>query len=443
MDHLAKEKQEKLSRFGFHYIYDVDRYQISDAKFWLRKLRGLSAKWLVLRNPKNRAIPEDFIRELAKNGITIIVDFAEKIGSFTDITEIETLLRVYGKWGVRYACLFKEPNCRQQWGETKWLENDIVSVHADHFLAFARTCNENKIQPVFSTLHPEGEFSDLAFLERSLEFIKQEADPIVLKKLVLGAYGWHFSHPLDWGAGGSQRWPKTSFTKSPPSTEDNRGFRLFEWYAEISYKTLGRKLPIIILEAGKAGGELSMVDENARDWSGNFTAMIYLLANRNVFDQSQPDVLCDPIGPEVIACCVFLLSADNEKNLLPYRWFSLDGKPLSSAAQLLVIQNVNIEYPQEIPVNEIGGSDHSYQRYLFIDQTIKAQTQKILEKIDPYLKKHKPIIGFSLLDGNKAAYLVIITDDKERFLEESRHLMPAQSITKIVALSELKEFALT
>ena len=439
MDHLSNEQEPQLHRLGFHYFLDAERYHANDAKLWFGKLNQLSANWLVLKNPAGRAIPEDFIRQAAKQDIRVIIDFNKTMNDFEGLSEIETLLRVYGKWGVKYACLFSEPNLRKNWGDTQWVNVDIVAKHADLFLEFSKTCVENKIQPIFSHLHPGGDYPDLAFLEQSLRLIQTKADPIILKKLIISAYGWHHHHPLDWGAGGKKMWPNANLFDRQSAEQDHHGFRLFEWYSEISEKMLGKKLPIILFEAGFAGRGMEVKQGDNDDWAPNLDAVLGLLSGRNVFDHINPDHLLAPISQEVIACCTYILSAQADQDLFPYRWFTANGEPLAPARSYLPSRDTVHTHHHVLSANLDGNESHQYQRYIFIDRSLQSEMPTILEKLDPYIKKHRPIIGFSLLEGSKSAYLIVITQDRQQFLENNANLIPQGILTKIIEYQKINE----
>ena len=434
MDHFTQPEEIQIDRFGFHYFHNSEEYSINKAKYWLQQLLATEAKWLILKNPVGRAIPEDFIRIATKHKFHLIIDFQEQIGNFTDFSEISTFLQVYGKWGVEYACLFNQPNKRASWGDAQWVSNEIVSTHADLFLRFARICIDNNIHPIFSTLFPGGEYGDLAFLENSLKIIKGKADPAILENMVISAYGWHHNHPLDWGTGGKKRWPEASFFNAPNNYQDHRGFRLYEWYSEITQKIFGGKMPTIIFETGRSGTNQKERDGQLSDWSHNIDSTIKLISGENVFNQNDPNKLYAPIGQEVIACCYCLTSSLVEKEIKPDQ---SNGNEIGSQ---------NFSFPKKkgedngktYPEN-LDSKQFSHNRYVYIDQPLQSTVPELLEQIDPYIKKHRPFIGFSLLEGLKSAFLIVVTDDRERFLQKNGGILEPGNLVKIIAVSALQE----
>ena len=434
MDHFTQPEEIQIDRFGFHYFHNNEEYSINKAKYRLQQLSATKAKWLILKNPVGRAIPEDFIQIANKHKFHLIIDFQERIGDFSDFSEISTFLQVYGKWGVEYACLFNQPNKRANWGDAQWISNDIVSTHADLFLRFARICIDNKIHPIFSTLFPGGEYGDLAFLENSLKIIKVKADPSILENMVISAYGWHHNHPLDWGTGGKKHWPEASLFNAPKNYQDHRGFRLYEWYSEITQKIFGRKMPTIIFETGRSGTNQKEKDGKRLDWSQNIDSTIKLLSGENVFRQDDPNNLYTPIGQEVIACCYCLNSSLIEKEIKTDRSI---GNEIGS--QNFPFSNkTGIDNRKTNPEN-LNSKQFPYNRYVYIDQPLQSRVPELLEQIDPYIKKHRPFIGFSLLEGLKSAFLIVVTDDKERFLQKNREILEDGNLVKMIAISALHE----
>lgn len=438
MDHINKQREIKLNRLGFHYFLDTERFKRADAQMWFRNLQKLSADWLVLKNPKNRAVPEEFIRQAKKQNINIIINFDVCIKDFDGFSSLKTLLNVYGKWGIRYACLFREPNLRNAWGDKNWNTNDVVQKHADLFQQFARICIENNIHPIFSTLQPGGDYWDLAFLEKSLQILAESADPYILKKMVLSAYGWHWNHPLDWGAGGKAKWPKAKPFGTPANYQNHIGFRTYQWYLDISEKVLDRKLPIIIFETGKVSDKNIPDSSSAAQNLDEISTAIDLLHGKNVFNAQNPETLLAPIPNEVIACCFYLLSAEKEMSYFPYRWFSADGEMLEPA-KVAIKNDSDLSNSSPVGENSQNFNQFKYQRYIYIEESIRQNMPNLLEQLDKYIKKFRPHIGFSMIEASNAAYLLIITDQKDSFFESHADMMPDGNITKVISPNEIQE----
>ena len=428
MEHFSLEVESNLQRIGFHYHPEDEGYSISNARRWAKEIKGAGANWLLLINPSNRAIPEDFIRYLVKQDINLIVNFAKNMHEFEGLSEVEILVQVYAKWGVKYACLFEQPNMRSFWGVIKWMKEDIVKTHSQYFLDFAELCVGNGIRPVLSPLFPGGDYWDLAFLEYTLKYIQPKADSALLSNLVIAAYGWHHHHPLDWGTGGKEKWPNYSPFASSPETQNHQGFRLFEWYSEISKKIFSTRIPIIIFSAGEPGPDEEIDPRIKDDWALSCDQAMRLLSGENVYDLENPDRLLSPIGPDVIACCFSTtLGSDHQGS-------STFTTPTSPS---LEFKNNETSSPPFSEKMIKGSDDFPYRRYIFIDHPLQNKTPAILASLDRYIKMHKPYVGYSLVEGCKSAYLVVITDDKDTFSNEYRAILSDANIVKVLSLSEL------
>jgi len=440
MDHLTQEKTFTSNKLGFHYFPDVEHFKTADSHLWTHKLQEINAKWLVIQNPKDRAIPEEFIRTFSEAGVSLVINFNEDVCSDVNFSHLTTLLNVYGKWGVKYAYLFEKPNLRSKWGDIKWNTYDIVEKHLKLFIPFAQLCVENRIKPVFSPLFPGGDYWDLAFIEKSLEGLAHTT-PQIKNNLVLSAFGWDWGRSIEWGSGGKNKWPKTKPFHKKQNTQNQQSFRTYEWYLELSEKVFGKKLPIIILEAGVPNGCFA---ENSADIAHTDIsfAITNLLNGKNVYDHQNPEQLLSPIPPEVIGCNFFVLSAQTEKKYFPYRWFTPKGFPLPPALTLGLTSNVPILQTEKTPsqINiPIKQFQFKYRRYILFSDSLKQDMPNLLEKLDPYIRKFKPHLGFSKVEAANAAYILFITDKKKEFLSDEIETLSENCIIKIIFPNEITE----
>ena len=441
MDHLAQEKTFISNKLGFHYFLDVEQFNPADSNLWIQKLQEINAKWLVIQNPQDRAIPEEFIRSFSDAGINLIINFNEDVSSDVDLSSLTTLLNVYGKWGVKYAYLFEKPNMQSKWGDINWNNQDIVKTHLNKFISFAQLCVKNHIKPVFSPLFPGGDYWDLAFLEESLEGLASLAASLINNNLILSAFGWDWGHSIEWGSGGKKKWPKSKPFRQKQNTQNQQGFRTYEWYLELSEKVFGKRLPIIILEAGIPNDSFMINSVNTVHTDELF-AITHLLAGENVINPKKSETLLSPIPPEVIGCNFFILSAQIEKNFFPYRWFTPKGVPLAPARTLGLTDNTPIMQTEEQPVqmkNPIEEFHFKYRRYILFSDSQKQDMPSLLEKLDPYIRHFRPHMGFSKVEAADAAYILIITDKKKDFLSHDAKGLSKNSIIKIISPNEITE----
>ncbi len=441
MDHLTQEKTFISNKLGFHYFLDVEQFNTADSYLWIQKLQEINAKWLVIQNPQDRAIPEEFIRSFSAAGINLIIDFNEDVSSDVDLSSLSTLLNVYGKWGVKYAYLFEKPNLQSKWGDIRWNNQDIVTTHLNKFISFAQLCVKNHIKPIFSPLSPGGDYWDLAFLEESLGSLASLAASDINNNLILSAFGWDWGHSIEWGSGGKKKWPETKPFHQKQNTQNQQGFRTYEWYLELSEKVFGKRLPIIILEAGIPNDCFTGNSMNTVNTDTLF-AITHLLAGENVFNPQNPEMLLSPIPSEVIGCNFFILSAQMENKYFPYRWFTPKGDPLAPARTLGLTDNTPTIQTEEQPAqinNPIEEFHFKYRRYILFSDSLKQDMPSLLEKLDPYIRNFKPHMGFSKVEAADAAYILIITDKKKDFLSNDAESLSKNSIIKIISPNEIAE----
>lgn len=441
MDHLTQEETRISNKIGFHYFLDVEHFNNHDSNLWIPKLLEINAKWLVIQNPDNRAIPEDFIRSFMEAGINLIINFNKDIKSDSDLSNITPLLNVYGKWGVRYAYLCEKPNLLSQWGEIRWNSTNVIIDHLTKFIQFAGRCIENHIKPIFSPLFPGGDYWDLAFLEESLERLSSLELHQIIDNMILSAFGWDWEHSIEWGSGGKEKWPDTKPFYQKQNSQNQQGFRTHEWYLGISEKVLGKKLPIIILEAG-IQHDHTMGNSAGFGSLDNLSAITHLLAGENVYDPKNPDLLLSPIPAEVIGCNFFILSAQLQKDLFPYMWFSSKGIPLGPARSLGATEKTPAIPTEEQPAlkNIPGEAFHfKYQRYILIADSLQPRISNLIVRLDPYIRTYKPHIGFSKMEAANAAYIVVITENKKDYLSNEESNLFRNSVIKVISPNEIEE----
>ena len=215
-----------MNRIGFHYFQDTDHYRKCDLNTWLPIFKRLNTRWLVLTAPKDYAIPEPFLQGLLDNQVEPVLQFNLSPDALPKSEDLSFLLDIYAKWGVRYISLFHKPNMRSLWKTTHWARIDLVERFLDIYLPMAETCLAHGLIPIFPALEPGGDYWDTVFLRASLKGIKRRGHKYLLEKLVIGAIARTGGRPLNWGAGGPERWPETRpyFTSEMSKTSVVFGF---------------------------------------------------------------------------------------------------------------------------------------------------------------------------------------------------------------------------
>lgn len=303
-------------RIGFHYYPDDAHYTQRDLEHWLPVLLRLSASWIVLRADAKRAIPEDFIRGLQEAGIRPIVHIPCSVDAVA-AAELAPLVASYGSWGVRELIVYDRPNLRSQWPSADWSRPGLVERFVDRLLPVLQLQRSAGMRPIFPGLEPGGDYWDTAFLEAALRSMLRRGASSLIQDLYLTAYAWSFGKGLDWGSGGTSTWPESYPYAPSQHAQDQRGFRTFDWYAEISRAVVGRTLPIIVVAGGSPGPQ-------------ELQPEVVTAAVRAVMGPKVPD--------SVLSFNFHLLAADPAAPEYPAAWYAdvNQPKPIVSAVERML-----------------------------------------------------------------------------------------------------------
>ncbi|MCW5873465.1 MAG: hypothetical protein KIS88_02340 [Anaerolineales bacterium] len=417
-------------RFGVHYFPDSEHYSTADMLAWLPKLQAMGANWAILQATADRAIPEDFIRSLAQAGIEPVLHFQLPLDSAAaDAETLRPLFEAYAKWGVRYAVLFDKPNLRSQWPATGWTQRGLVPRFLELFVPVAQAALDAGLAPVFPPLEPGGDYWDTAFVRGALEALAQQGQEILLNNLALGAYAWAGDKGLTWGEGGPERWPATLPYSTPENSQDQRGFRIFDWYNAVSAAAIGRVLPILLVATGvQADGEAD---------AGSIQALIDRLKSAD-------------LPSNVVASGLWLLAAEADSPAAGQAWFGADGLPQPLAEVLLepgrlaahsfptpVIDERDFAEPMQeaspavshglpfvemddLAVAPAADSTHRIRHYLLL-----PDANWPLQEAMPFIAQYQPTIGFSLTEA-KLAQRVTLAGGLDAFSDSTlRELIQA------------------
>lgn len=432
MDHKREKTYSIPNRIGFHYFPDGFHYGDKDLELWLPRLKQMNAQWLVLDAGADRAIPEDFIHAFSQAHIKTILDFNRPLAVEPGWSDLETLLRSYGKWGVNYAILDQRPNSQNAWGSNFWKTTDLVANYVRRFTRFAGMALDCGIRPVFAPLIPGGDYWDLAFMESALKILSDSVDAFTLNNIAISAYAWDFGHALDWGAGGPQAWREVKAYKTPSSSQDQRGFRAYEWYAHISQNVLGKKLPILMLQAGLSGDPQGLSSANPAASPEKQLHVYRLLREENVYDPENSGKLFKAVPPEVRACNFYALC--DESKLRSSAWFAPDGSPRALAQAVSQILPQVKSVPQQDLPNAAGEEKTSFQydRYILVADSLKPHIQEILRKMHAYITRHKPLVGFSIEEAKKSASILVIAQAADLPAGQIDQLRSGGSLVKML-----------
>ena len=419
------------TKLGFHYYPDTLHYRESDLNAWLPELRALGASWLTLVAPHDRAIPELFIRGLVTAGIEPVLHFHLPLEQHAQVNDLRLLFHTYARWGVHYVVLFDRPNLRTSWPATAWVQSNLVERFLDVYLPLAQAALQAGLLPVFPPLEPGGDYWDTAFLRGALQGIQRRGQTMLLKRLVIGAYAWSSNRSLNWGAGGPERWPGARPYHTPQGSQDQRGFRIFDWYLAQVRAVGDIPCGILLLGAGSRPGDqadtaLPPVDRAAHAKT-NLSISALLYGQKNVPGKSLVELEgIEEVPSEVLACNFWLLAATRESPAAAHSWFQVDGNslPVVGALRQWVArqeglretapsQAAPVPQPHSIPSRAEQPrfphkNGHSIQHYLLLPTYEWGIADWHLDVIRPFVKKYRPTIGFSLKEAAHAARVTVI-----------------------------------
>jgi hypothetical protein len=410
---MASNSSFQNSRIGFHYYPDTYHYRESDLHAWIPELRSLGAAWLTLTAPTDRAIPEYFINGLLRAGIEPILHFQVPPETQINLPEIKIFLDSYAKWGVQYAVFYDRPNSRKSWSGAGWAQEGLVERFLDKFIPLAEIAIQSGLHPVFAPLEPGGDYWDTAFLQSALKSLQRRNQTEILAKLTLSAYAWTGTHSLNWGAGGPERWPGVRPYFTPSSEEDQRGFRIFDWYLAISQLALGHSCPIIIFAAGSPLDHRSCPAPDIAPVAQAQTLLniARLLNQEKVTDPLSSDQAIEPVPADVLACNFWLLTDSANSSFVTQAWFQPSGTtlPVVGVFRQWISSRSDLTAPKSFTPRAIEQALHPLiSHYLLLPKYDWGVADWHLDIIRPFVKRHQPTIGFSLDEAEHASRVTVI-----------------------------------
>ena len=405
------------SRIGFHYFPDTDHFRTTNLNTWLPELKALGTSWLSLRAPHDRAIPENFIEGLLDSDIEPILLLDLPIDNPVSLSDLEILFSIYARWGIHYIRLFDRPNIRSSWSPKSWAQSDLVERFLDLYLPFALSALQSGLIPIFPPLEPGGDYWDTAFLLESLKAIRRRGHHILLNNQIVGAHANAGHRSISWGKGDLERLALTKPYMSPRGAEDHRGFHIFEWYLPILESIIQEHASIILFEAG-APIEADDSDNNSildpKDHTIRNLSLINALTSENrndavqpIFENSIPEL--EPIPDQIICCNFWLLSASQNSPHARNAWYKPDGTTLPIVEATSKYISTKHDKSKKGKINSLSNrTEKSIAHYLLLPSYDWGVNEWHLELIKPFVKKHKPTIGFSLEEASKATRVSVV-----------------------------------
>jgi hypothetical protein len=377
-------------KIGFTY-FTSPKFQINrHAKHWLSFLRKIGASTVIFESDSNTAIPEDLFIISGEQGLEPIVHLTAELPVARKFNEISFILDVYAKWGVKSIILGDQPNTKKAWPSAGWHYENLVDHFLDRFIPLANHVVKQDMLPVLSPLMPGGDYWDTAFVESILNGLRQRRMDVILEKLILSSYGFTFNKPLTWGSGGPQRWPLSKPYMSTEGQEDQLGLHNYEWIQAIGERATGKKMEVMILDAGVPG---------------------------MVYSKIQPEKILSAIRTIQKAC----KGKDSEKDIPSIDFdetvhsvnFDLEtfaeiyGKTLSieKIEKIFIDNTPQIENDSKEP-----DSKKTISHYLLLPSHTSGVSDAVLNKVRPVIKKFHPTVGFSLQEAAHARKVSVFPD---------------------------------
>lgn len=412
-------------RLGIHYFPDIDHYGKSDIERWLPILKSLGVQWLSLKSPSERAIPEEFLAELQSAGIQPLIHMPLSLEVAPSADEIAPILAAYGQRGVRYISFFDRPNLRSSWPSIGWTQRNLVERFLEIFLPLAHLTIDTGLTPLFPPLEPGGDYWDTAFLRAALEELQSRGEGLLLEQMGLSAYSLPAGKELDWGIGGPEAWPASLPYSTPEGSQDQRGFRIFDWYNAIARATVGNEMPLFII--GSTGQ--NDLEANSKSGQKQFIEMAKQVANTNSEDDSNTQLVPD----NVMALNFWLLASSAGSAEESKAWFDADGNARdvvadwqawankSESLTRIIHQSPKAEKrkrehlheaeldqlatPKEMPNDS---SVKSFGQYLLLPTYDWGASDLHFEAIKAFMLKQRPTVGYSIEEAKNASQVILL-----------------------------------
>lgn len=408
---------------GFHYFPDDEHYRAVDLQAWLPELKSLGASWLTLVGSPTRAIPESFIRPLIESGIEPIIHIPAAPAQAIDLNELRTLYFSYARWGVHYVALYDQPNTRAAWPAEAWAQEGLVGRFLDLLLPALQIAQNAGLPPVFPPLRQAGDYWDTSFLDTALNLLKQRGQHKMLKDMVFAYYAFALNRPSNWGAGGAARWTQTKPYSAPPDSQDQRGFRSFEWYHDIIMARLGSPRPMLMVAGGARPGDADDPNfpavDDARHTSCNMEILMAML-NRQ-------------LPTYMVNVAFWLLSAREDSPHAPAAWFRPNGATLpitgamrqQAAEALQAVASFEKRIPGALAENKSQPDGKPIYHYLLLPTFEWGVSDWHWSAAMDYIHKFQPTCGFSAAEAQAARHVTIVGNEQGVSAETEQALLRA------------------
>lgn len=393
---------EELRQIGFHYYPDDQHFTSADLSVWLPILRSLGARWLTLQSSPHRAVPEHFVRGLLDAGITPVIRIPVRVG--TAVEEFSDLLSLYARWGVQHVVVFDRPNLQKSWRTNEWTRIRLIERFVDFLIPVLQAQQAAGLKPIFPPLEPGGDYWDTAFLEGALASLNRRA-PDQLKHLTLSVYAWTYGRPLDWGAGGPEKWVETIPYHTPEGSQDQKGLHIFDWYSSIYRKFVSHAPPFLVAAGGSMLESAEPTYQEIEKHTQETLSITRMLQTNG-------------LPSNLVNFSFYCLASETPAQ--DSAWFKTIAEPLPVVKALRnLLQGSSKQVP--IETKSVPPTSKPISHYVLLPRDLDAGSLWDWKAFGDFIRTAHPVIGFSADEARFAERVTLVgsVEQLPAVLEES------------------------
>jgi hypothetical protein len=398
------------TKIGFQYFTSEEYFTNQYLNVWMPTLRQAGATEVYFSSGFDYAIPEDVIKCAIENDLTPSLHFTTELPTPQQANEIFFLFDLYAKWGIASVILGKKPNIKESWQITGWQNENLIDQFLNRLIPLVEYSIKVGLKPVLSPLQPGGNFWDTAFMELVMRGLELRRLKEILEQISLASFGYTYNRPLSWGMGGPERWSISKPYSTPKGDEDQLGFHNFEWIQAIGQKIVGKRLPVVILDAGFPASD------DLQQYISSVQKILTALGYKERVDLSQNDQIKID---ETIEVCAFSLDSLQE--------FHKGRMDVTAFEKIFLIKALQANKCSSEPKGK-----KPIRHYLLLPKHESGVPDVVLNKVKPFIKKFHPTIGFSLEEAQLASKVSIFPDPLLFSTTEINRLRSAGCVVQVL-----------